>query len=445
MKKLLLQKLLVVCYLSLALSPRITHGQSTRAATPNVVLIMADDLGYGDIGCYGSTTVATSQLDSLAAHGIRLTDFHSNAPVCTPTRAALLTGKYQQRSGLEGVIYVKGETRQVGLDSTVLTLAKHMRQQGYTTGVMGKWHLGYQPEYNPVHHGFDTFYGYTSGNIDYHSHYDNASIYDWWHNLDTIREEGYVTDLITHHAVDFIEHHSREPFFLYVPHEAPHVPFQGRSDPAFRSSDTTAYFGPVADKSRAYREMIEVMDEGIGSIMRALRDNRLEENTVVIFVSDNGAIAKYGNNGGLNGQKGSLWEGGHRVPAIVYWKGKITPRTSSATVMSMDIFPTILALTQATKITDESLDGIDFSGVLLHGDTLPERPLYWRYRKQKAVRQGPWKLLITESDTALYHLEQDLPETVDLSSEHQATAKTLSTLLNRWEQEMDSTTVMKTR
>lgn len=437
-------KLLVACLFWFVLLARVSSGQPTPSTTPNVILIMADDLGYGDLGCYGSTTIATPHLDSLAARGIRLTDFHSNAPVCTPTRAALLTGKYQQRSGLEGVIYVKGETRQVGLDTTVLTLAKRMRHKGYATGIMGKWHLGYKPEYNPVHHGFDTFYGYTSGNIDYHSHYDNASIYDWWHNLDTIREEGYVTDLITRHAVDFIEQHRREPFFLYVAHEAPHVPFQGRDDPAFRSADTTDYFGPVADKSRAYREMIEVMDEGVGAIMQALRTNGLEENTIVIFVSDNGAVAKYGDNGGLNGQKGTLLEGGHRVPAIVYWKGKITPRTSSATVMSMDIFPTVVALTNEGKMRSESLDGVDFSGVLLQQDTLPERPLYWRYRKQKAVRRGPWKLLITGADTALYQLTQDLAETTDLSSDQPAITQELSALLDRWEQEVDST-VMITR
>src|SRR5680860_956340 len=143
---------------------------------PNIILIMADDLGYGGISCFGAPTVETPELDALAKNGIRFTDFHSNAPVCTPTRAALLTGNYQQRSGLEGVIYVRGETREVGLDSSQLTIAELLKDNGYKTGVMGKWHLGYKKEFNPVHHGFDEFYGYLSGNIDYHSHYDNADI-----------------------------------------------------------------------------------------------------------------------------------------------------------------------------------------------------------------------------------------------------------------------------
>src|SRR5690554_6586325 len=158
------------------------ESPQTAAVRPNIIVIMADDLGYGGIGCYGEPHVNTPNLDEMARNGIRFTDFHSNGPVCSPTRAALLTGNYQQRSGLEGVIYVKGETREVGLDTNQLTIPKLLKKNGYQTGLMGKWHLGYKEEFNPVVHGFDEFYGYLSGNIDYHSHYDNAGIYDWWHN-----------------------------------------------------------------------------------------------------------------------------------------------------------------------------------------------------------------------------------------------------------------------
>ena len=407
---------------------------------------MADDLGYGGIGSYGNDSIATPHLDSLTRSGIQFTDFHANAPVCTPTRASLLTGNYPQRSGLEGVIYVKGETRRVGLDTAQLTLAELLQEKGYATGIVGKWHLGYQPEYNPVNHGFDTFYGYLSGNIDYHSHYDNAGIYDWWHNLDTIQEVGYATDLITQHAIEFIQQHQKQPFFLYIAHEAPHVPFQGRDDPAYRFPDTTfTYYGPVKDRPATYREMVEVMDEGIGKVMQTLRETELEENTLVLFLSDNGALVEYGDNGNLSGHKSLLQEGGHRVPAVAYWKNQIKPGISSAALMSMDILPTLLNLTGTSAPEPVTFDGVDFSALLREGRSIAERPLFWRYRQQKAVRQGPWKLLITDADTALYHLEQDIREADNEYRQQPEVAAALRQLLNQWEADVASSGPLKTQ
>ncbi len=404
---------------------------------PNIILIMADDLGYEGIACFGNDSIQTPNLDQLAAGGLILTDFHSNGSVCTPTRAALLTGKYQQRVGLEGVIYVRGETRQYGLDTSVVTMAEALQRAGYRTGIMGKWHLGYEPEYNPVNHGFEEFYGYVSGNIDFHSHYDNAGIYDWYHNLDSIYEEGYVTDLITDHAVDFVKTHKHEPFFLYVPHEAPHVPFQGRNDPAYRFSDNEfTYYGPVEDRTRAYREMVEVMDEGIGRLMKTIQELNLEKETLIVFISDNGA-ERFGHNGELNGSKGSLLEGGHRVPAIAYWNGKIQAGRSDQTVMSFDWMPTFLALAGVdTKNLD--LDGIDLSGLMLQNQSLPPRSLAWRYRNQKALRKGPWKLLMSDQDTSLYNLSEDLVEHQDLSVEQSEMLQQLMEEYEAWEQEMKS-------
>ncbi|MDF9799618.1 arylsulfatase A [Catalinimonas alkaloidigena] len=419
-------------------------SNASASSKPNIVLIMADDLGYGGISCYGNEEINTPHLDALAKQGIKFTDFHSNAPVCTPTRAALLTGKYQQKVGLEGVIYVRGETREVGLDTTALTIAELMNDNGYATGIMGKWHLGYKKEFNPVHHGFDEFYGYVSGNVDFHSHYDNAGIYDWWHNLDSIQEEGYVTDLITEHSVDFIKQHKEEPFFLYVPHEAPHVPFQGRNDPAYRFPDKEfTYYGPVEDQDRAYKEMVEVMDEGIGRIMEALRENGLEENTLVFFLSDNGA-EEFGHNGILNGHKGGLLEGGHRVPAIAYWNGRIKAGQSSEQLMSMDLLPTILSVSGTETSEGRDFDGKDFSPVLFGEGEMPERTLFWRYRGQKAARENEWKLLITKSDTALYNLEADLRETTDLSEQHPDILKNLLNQLEDWEKEAGQLDEMKT-
>lgn len=411
---------------------------------PNFIIILADDLGYGGLGCYGDSSLSTPNIDDLARYGIRFTDFHSNAPVCSPTRAALLTGNYQQRAGLEGVIYVRGETREVGLDTAQVTMAKLLKMNGYQTGLMGKWHLGYKNEFNPIHHGFDEFYGYLSGNIDFHSHYDGAGIYDWWHNLDSIKEEGYVTDLITNHSVDFIRQNKDNPFFLFVSHEAPHVPFQGRNTPAYRfPGKEFSYHGPVEDTAAVYKEMVEVMDEGVGKIMQALREYELEENTLVFFISDNGAEV-FGNNGVLNGSKGNLLEGGHRVPGIAYWKGKIDSTESAETILTMDLLPTLLNLSEGSYAADLRFDGIDLSKHLLENDALEKRPIFWRYRKQKVVREAEWKLLINEKDTLLFNLENDLLETNDLSVDQPELLQDLLKKLENWELVVGASNNMKT-
>ena len=410
-----------------------SNSATKEKVQPNFVIIMADDLGFGGLASYGDPRLRTPNIDYLEAKGIRFTDFHSNAPVCSPTRAALLTGNYQQRAGLEGVIYVRGETREVGLDSSQVSIAKLLKTAGYATGIMGKWHLGYQKEYNPVYHGFDTFYGYLSGNVDYHSHYDNAGIYDWWHNLDSIYEEGYATDLISAHAVDFINENKEKPFFLYVSHEAPHVPFQGRNNPAYRfPGKKFSYHGPVEDTVKVYNEMVEVMDEGVGEILNALRKNGIEENTLVLFISDNGAEI-FGNNGKLSGQKGNLLEGGHRVPGIAYWKGKITPRESSATVLSMDVLPTLLAMSQDSYSEKLQFDGVDLSKHLLHNKSIEDRDLFWRYRNQKVARHKEWKLLLSDKDTLLINLNKDVLELHNLSKERPEIVKDLLKKLEAWE------------
>lgn len=412
--------------------------------TPNFIIILADDLGYGGLGCYGDSSLHTPNIDRIAREGIRFTDFHSNAPVCSPTRAALLTGNYQQRAGLEGVIYVRGETREVGLDTAQVTMAKLLKMNGYRTGLMGKWHLGYKNEFNPIYHGFDEFYGYLSGNIDFHSHYDGAGIYDWWYNLDSIQEDGYVTDLITDHSVDFITQNKDHPFFLFISHEAPHVPFQGRDTPAYRfPGKDLSYYGPVEDTAAVYNEMVEVMDEGVGKIMQALRDNELEENTLVFFISDNGAEV-FGNNGGLNGSKGALWEGGQRVPGIAYWKGIIIPGESRETILTMDLLPTLLNLSQKSYAEDLNFDGIDLTSHLLENAELEKRPVFWRYRNQKAVRKLEWKLLMDERDTLLFNLENDLMETKNLADDEPEVLQDLLDKLEKWEQEVGLPNRMKT-
>ncbi len=405
---------------------------------PNLILIMADDLGYGGLGCFGNSEVSTPALDSLASKGLRFFDYHSNGAVCSPTRASILTGMYPQRSGLEGVIYARGPTRKTGLDPSRTALAEILRQHGYKTGIMGKWHLGYDRSFNPVHHGFEDFRGFVSGNIDYHSHYDNTGVFDWWHDLDTAHEVGYTTDLITKHSIEFIRKNHENPFFLFVSHEAPHVPFQGRNDPAYRFSDNEfTYYGPVEDRDRAYREMIEVMDEGIAKIMATLDELKLTENTLVVFVSDNGA-EPFGHNGNLRAHKGSLFEGGHRVPGIAFWKNRIVADTTSQLVVSMDWYPTFLTLAGIDEPMDIVVDGIDLSRLLLHNDDLPERPVFWKYRDQTALRMKEYKLLIDRDSTYLFDLATDQGESSNLVNQRPHLADSLSKVLNDWRKVMES-------
>lgn len=205
------------------------------AKRPNFVIILADDLGYGDLSCYGNREYHTPHLDSLAAQGMKFVDFQRSGPVCSPTRAGLLTGRYQQRAGIPGVIVADfQQNRHHGLYPKEWTFAELLKNAGYATAIFGKWHLGYLPKFNPIHHGFDRFRGYVSGNIDYHSHIDRVGVYDWWDGDKTVEEPGYSTHLITRHTLRFIEDNKDKPFCVYVAHEAPHTPFQGPNDKPFR-------------------------------------------------------------------------------------------------------------------------------------------------------------------------------------------------------------------
>ncbi len=414
---------------------------------PNFILIMADDLGYNDLSCYGSKTINTPHLDRLAAEGMRFTDFHSNGAVCSPTRAALMTGKYQQRVGIEGVI-TAAHDREKGLALEETTLAEALKEIGYVTGMFGKWHLGYAERYNPTHQGFDEFKGYVSGNVDYFSHIDQAGYLDWWKNTRLEDDPGYTTDLLTRYGIEFIKRHQKEPFFLYLPYEAPHYPYQGRNSKPFRtrgSKKSHDHAVPADSIPAIYKEMVEVLDEDIGKIIETLEELHLANNTLIFFCSDNGGVKKYGpHNFPLRGWKGQLYEGGHRVPAIAWWPGVIKAGTrSDETVMSMDIFPTFLDLARDT--TRYKLDGISFKKTLLGEGTLPERPLFWRHRHAKAIREGDWKLIITEREASkehiekrieLYDLKKDLSETKNLAGKYPERVETMQKQLEEWEKEV---------
>ncbi|MCL6295570.1 sulfatase-like hydrolase/transferase [Jejuia spongiicola] len=410
---------------------------------PNIVLIMADDLGYGDIQPYGSTTIHTPNLEFLASEGIKFTDFHSNGAVCSPTRAALMTGKYQQRTGVEGVITAKSH-RDVGLNLNEITIAEELKKHGYNCGMFGKWHLGYSKEYNPTLQGFDDYTGFVSGNIDYHAHIDQEGYLDWWKGTKIENEEGYSTDLITQYGVKYIEKNNpkntAKPFFLYLPHEAPHGPYQRRIDSILRTVGK-AGTKPISKNSipSVYKEMVEVMDEGIGKIIQVLKETKQYENTIIVFLSDNGAN-RFGSNGVLKGHKGGVYEGGSRVPAIFSYPDKVKKgMINNQIVLTMDLLPTFLDFIDQ-KPSSTHIDGISIKENLIHQTNLPERDVFFAYGNNSFVRSGDWKLVYKKNKNGdkieLYNLSNDLQETNDVSLINPDLVKKLSNKLQLWKKEV---------
>lgn len=430
-------KFLVKYLMGILLLATMACSQEKAPQKPNIILIVADDLGYADLSCYGNESISTPNLDKLAAEGIRFTDFHTNGPVCSPTRAALLTGKYQQRLGITGVITAKSD-RDKGLAPHEKTFAETFKEAGYVTGMFGKWHVGYQPKYNPVKQGFDEYIGFVAGNVDYHSHVDQEGYEDWWKQDTLQKEKGYSTDLITKHSVDFIQRHKDEPFLLYIPHEAPHGPFQGRStearrwvggkdDPGFNKRDPKEIEVPI------YKEMIEVMDEGIGEVINTLKELNLDKNTLVFFCSDNGGISRLADNGPLRGYKASLWEGGHRVSAIAWYPGVIAPgQQNNEVVLTMDLYPTLAELIGAD--IPQNIDGISVKDNLLNGVQLPQRDLFWQYAGKIAMRRGDWKIIrFKNAAPQLYNLKTDIGETTNLADENPELVQDMLAEIAAWE------------
>lgn len=431
------------CSILLALLPAYADAEQR----PNFIVIMADDLGYGDLGCYGNSTIQTPHLDQLARDGLRFTDFHSSGAVCSPTRAGLVTGRYQQRAGISTVIFAdpKRPSHPYGIQPHEVTFAEQLATAGYQTAIFGKWHLGYYKKYNPVRHGFQTFRGYISGNVDFFTHIDQAGRLDWWRDDDLEDEPGYTTHLITRYALDFLEENSQKPFCLYLPYEPPHYPYQGPKDPPVRSVGQPR--GPAEtqqspdDIRRAYREMVEEMDRGIGQIVSTLRRLRIANRTLVLFFSDNGANAR-GSNGRLRGNKGQLWEGGHRVPCIAWWPDTIAAgNTTDELTISIDVMPTLLEAAGVAPSPHRKLDGVSWLRLLTDNQPLKERRLYWGFGNARAVREGPWKLIKPSAGATprLYHLEDDLSETKDLAEVEVERTDKLVQALAAWDHEMAAT------
>jgi arylsulfatase A len=424
---------------------------SAGETSPNIVLIVADDLGYGDLGCYGSKFNQTPNIDRLAATGLRFTDFHSNGPMCTPTRAAMLTGQYQQRFGrnFDGALSGKSD-RNRGLPLEAVTVAEVLKGQDYATACFGKWHLGYVPPWLPTSQGFDEFRGLGSGDGDHHTHVDRSGREDWWHNNRLDMEEGYTAELLTKYSVDFIERHQNGPFFLYVPHLAIHFPWQGPADPPHRKVGTDYWndkWGVIPEPGNVrphIRAMVQSIDQSVGLIVATLKRLELDRRTLVVFTSDNGGYLTYApnfreisSNGPWRAQKGSIYEGGHRVPAIFHWPGRIAADVTDQTAISIDMLPTIAAITKADT-GGLALDGVDLGPLLFRGEPLPRRTLFWRKGTQKAVRRGPWKLAVEQRNRVeLYNLHHDMGERNDVADDKPELVKELGLAWDAWEADVN--------
>ncbi|WP_198000441.1 sulfatase-like hydrolase/transferase [Gimesia alba] len=425
--------------------------QAAEKHPPNIVLILADDLGYGDLGCYGNRHVRTPHIDRLAASGLKFTDFHSAGAMCTPTRTAMLTGQYQQRFGseFEGALSGKAD-REIGLPHQAVTMAELLKQRGYATACFGKWHLGYQPPWLPTSQGFDLFRGLASGDGDHHTHIDRSGNEDWWHNNAIQMEEGYTSDLLSRYSVEFIEANRMRPFFLYVPHLAIHFPWQGPKDPPYRKAgqpyhaDKWGIIPDPANVSPHTRAMIESLDQSVGQILSTIQRLRLEKNTLVIFTSDNGGYLNYGkqfhhisSNGPLRGQKGTLYEGGHRVPCLMSWPGTIRTGVTNQTAHSIDLLPTFSNVA-GIPAADYQTDGIDLSPLWKSERSLDNRNLFWRMGNRRAIRSGQWKLCVTNNRNELFNLEVDVGEQQNLAAAHPEIVNKLNQNLKGWEADVDT-------
>jgi len=426
--------------------------QAQAQRSPNVVLVMMDDLGYGDLGSYGAPDVRTPNIDRLAREGVRLTDAYANGAVCTPTRAALISGRYQQRVGLEWVLTVSPEDRERGLPAVETSLPALLKANGYATGLIGKWHLGAKPEFGPNAHGFDEFYGFLGGA---HSYYTNrAEIMgvgpgapDLFENTTPVEATGYLTDEITRRAVGFITGHADRPFFLEVAYSAAHWPFQPPDRPpteAERRAGRPLRQMPndsVTATRQDYVRMLERADQGVGDILAALHQRGLTNNTLVVFTNDNGG-EWLSRNAPLFHRKGTLWEGGIRVPLILRWPGQLPTRKISGQVaITMDITASILAATGARPPASYRPDGIDILPILRGKAPVVERRLFWRWarpdRQQRAVRVGRWKLLVDANQLLLFDLSVDPGERTDLAARRPDLVVTLRRLLADWEADVD--------
>jgi arylsulfatase A-like enzyme len=453
-----LSGVLVSVFFACSLSSHAAAQPAARAtAKPSVILILMDDMGYGDIGSYGVKDARTPNLDRLAREGVRLTDAYANASNCSPTRAGLISGQYQQRYGLEWPLGSAPGDSARGLPATGTSLPALLKKNGYATGLIGKWHLGLKPEFSPNAHGFDEFFGFVSGAVDYYTHRRGDGTPDLYENTTPVQVPAYLTDEITRRAVGFVDRHSTGPFFLEVAYNAVHWPFEPPDMPISArhdmsqagAGDRSLYQGPdekVPATRADYVRMLERADEGVGKILTALDRQGLTTNTLVIFTNDNGG-EWLSRNAPLSNRKSTLWEGGIRVPLILRWPGHLPVNKSSPQVaITMDLTASILALTGSTIPATYKLDGVDLLPALSGRSPLVERQIFWRIKRpneQRAVRSGRWKLLQDVGNQGpgnfyLFDVSADPGERHDLTAEHPELVGKLKAALDAWEKDVDS-------
>ena len=445
-------------------------GMSASAKQrPNVIFIVVDDLGYGELGCYGGKGIPTPHIDSLAASGARFTSGYVTAPFCAASRAALMTGRYQTRFGFEfNPIGAKNAAPGVGLPVAEKTMADRLRDSGYKTGVVGKWHLGGTEPFHPQRRGFDEFFGFLreghyyvtppwqgvttwlrrknlpdggqgrgtspDGRIIWSTHLgSNEPEYDAGNPLlrsgQPVDEKANLTDAFTREACDFIRLHRARPFFLYLAYNAVHSPMQG-------TDDYLKKFAHIEDiQRRIFAAMLAHLDDSVGKVLAELRESGVEEDTLVVFLGDNGGPTEEltSSNAPLRGGKGDLWDGGIRVPFIVSWKNHITSgRIVDAPVVSMDATATALELADAGP-GQKRPDGINLMPLLTGKMAeVPERTLFWRVGQKNALRSGNWKLIRDGKEWQLYDLAQDIGETTNLAAKEPARVQQLTSLWDNW-------------
>ncbi|MDX2178341.1 MAG: sulfatase-like hydrolase/transferase [Bryobacteraceae bacterium] len=414
---------------SLAAAP--LAAQETRL---NVVLIMTDDMGAGDLGCYGVRDIKTPNIDKIARQGVRFTESYSNGPVCTPTRCGLMTGRYQQRYGLEWALNAS-QREHPGLPPSVPTLPRLFKNAGYRTAMFGKWHLGSRTPEMPLAHGFDEYFGITGGNTDLYTGKDVNGTLDLYEGNEKVEAKGYLTELFSQRAAKFVESQSAAaPFFLYVPYNSVHWPFQAPGRPHDIRTRATWYDGTRRD----YAEMLQSIDQGVGSILDAVERKGFGRNTLVMFTNDNGG-ERLSRNWPFASHKGTLWEGGIRVPSLAKLPGRIPAGKDCAQpMMSMDL--AVTALKAAGVQAPDNVDGIDLMPAM-RGGPVTERTQFWRInradRKQRAARKGDWKWLDDGPPfQALFNVKDDPGERSTKFYEYPEKVAELRGLYEAWERDL---------
>ena len=428
---------------------------NSKATPPNVLFLFVDDMGYADVGCMDSPDIKTPNIDRIAAEGVRMTDFYASAPVCSPTRAAFLTGRWQQRTGIEWAIGLTSEEARrvdgelvkatepftMGLRPDETFLTPLLKKHGYGTAAYGKWHLGFKPEHNPIRHGFDEYWGIIGGQCDYYQYYYLGGMKQLYEKTEMTTAEGYITDLINERTVRYIREESSSPFFIYVPYNAVHHPYHVPGDPTQTYTNENKNDGTRA----GYATMVESIDKGVGDMFAALEEKGILDNTLIIFTSDNGG-ERFSDNGPLFNHKTTLWEGGIRVPCLMRWPAGGLPagKVSSQPGITMDLTATILAAAGVAlpENKDMPMDGINLLPILRgEQEEVTERTFCWRVdrtrRRMKAVRHGDWKYVKDDMVEMLFNLRDDIGEHDDLYYERLDKVKELRAKLAAWEAEVD--------